>query len=332
MKKNTIFLLHAYALCTVFFSCSSVQSRIGTLNADIKKRTILCDDIIMDVLQNCPAEDLKKMRKVSRQWKRLASPLLAKKKKSAKIFIPGIDQFFMIENMLKRIQTLKLKYLIVERWNPGCGPSERPTLDDFLPLPENYAPGQTSLAELEFLNVKLNGNQNQNRLRGPLGPWHERLRYKNVTSRLDLRNNHIGDEGAEKFSMMHLPENIKLLDMSGNNIGAYGAIALSKMNLPSLVFLNLNQNNLQPAGIIALSNMNLPKINGFHVVGHGLEDADVIKSRENARLNAKDFFYIKSRCHNEFCAENAWGGGIDRVESEEEKESIIVEFKRIYKE
>ena len=362
IKKNAISLLHAYALCTVFPSCNavhnrvgnlnaditsnSIQNRVGNLNADVRKNNHL-NDVIYDICAFLTAKELLTLRSTDRTWSRVASKVLGNKKIPAKIYIPGIEQFFTIDNMLKRILTLKIKYLIVERYNPKSASDQdpdfkrRPTLEDFLPLPENYKPGKTSLADLQFLNVKL-GHQNEHYDNTGMAPWvwvdeidknvvswGKILSYTNKIIRLDLSNNHIGDEDVEKFRIMKLPK-ITQLNMSENNIGVNGAIALSIMDLQNLVDLDLTNNNLQPAGIIALSTINPLKISGFQVAGYGLKERDVIEAREHARLNSKEFDYEETdEVYNEFRTTSdwrddaEWAGYEETIEANKPGEAVL---------
>ena len=298
ITKNSVFLLHAYALCTVFSSCNSIQSRIGNLNADIKKRNHLPPKTIEECLRSCNVEDLLKMRKVNKQWSGLASRLLVQKKKPAKIYIPGIEQFFLIENMFKRMPTLKLKYLIVERYefgfdhhaNPNrSGESEesdRPTFDDFLPFPANDKPGETTLAGLEFLDVRL--DRSFHSIQGAnIDPSTGCLLSNTI--RLDLSNNNIGDEGAERFSMMQLPKIMKL-GLYGNHIGFAGAKAISQLDLSELTRLDLANNHIGSAGAEAISQVGLPKIRKLYLDNNNIGNAGAEAISRMSILNIRKLY------------------------------------------
>ena len=78
---------------------------------------------------------------------------------------------------------------------------------------------------------------------------------------------------------------------------------------------------MQPEGVLALLKTNFPKIANFYVSNNGLEDADVIQSREHALLNSKGFFYEKSDSHNGFFTESSWEDNIYWTEYEKERET-----------
>ena len=81
------------------------------------------------------------------------------------------------------------------------------------------------------------------------------LVHNKTLTRLNLRHNGVGDEGARALakSLCTGKVGVTELDLSSNNIGQKGGVALAKslLRAPSLALLNLESNQL-PADALAL--------------------------------------------------------------------------------
>ena len=245
IKTYPAFWLYAYGMGAIFASCSSIKSSIGDLPNDIKR----------EVLAYLPIEKIAHdMRPLNSQWRSLASNFLTQKKYPTKITIPGMQQLFMIDNMLKRIKTFRIRHLIINIRDRTVLPKQLDlTVDDFRSLAQDEQASANSLAGLDSLELDLSKSKMKDAEMRPLAQM-----PLSKTIRLDLSCDFIGDAGAAAFSEMHLPNKKISLDLRNNIFLDHGAIALSRMDLSKMNRLNLHYNFIGDQGGEAFSQMDLP--------------------------------------------------------------------------
>ena len=288
IKTYPAFWLYVYGMGTIFASCSSIKSSIGDLPNDIKR----------EVLAYLPVEKIAHdMRPLNSQWRSPASNFLTQKKYPTEITIPGMQQLFMIDNMLKRIKTFRIRHLIINIRDRTVLPKQLDlTVDDFRSLAQDEQASANSLAGLDSLELDLSKSKMKDAEMRLLAQM-----PLSKTIRLDLSCNFIGDAGASALSEMHLPNIINLdlrknifwdhgaialsrmdlskinrLDLSYNFIGDQGGEAFSQMDLPKITRLDLSCNRIGRKGAEALSQMKLPNITALYASGNALTPSGVI--------------------------------------------------------
>ena len=313
IKKHPAFLLYAYAMGTVFTACSTIKSSVGNGNPGIKRKDFgIPYDIAGDLVTSLSPHSLAQMRKVNQRWRSIASPALTRRKK-ATIYIPSIQQLPMLENMLKRIKTLRLRDLIIEI-NPGLPPETVPSIADFLPLSENEAlqKGNTSLAGLQSLRLNL----------AHLGIQPVDMHFLTgmpllQTTILDLTHNEIGAEGMEMLAQADACQNLKELILNGSFIQDAGATALSQMNMPNITTLNLRDNAIGDQGATALSQMNLSNITMLDLTNNNVGVAGVLALCNQLNLsNNQDevhVFVCNNGLNNEDIQELLGNAGLQNI-------------------